>query len=98
MVASSPLSGLANFCIFCNALSHAIILSFHKNFALPSSALYSLYLEKAIVISDAKIQRRICKIIFTKKYPSAPNFPSVTLSKIFAKILDKNTTNVFTTH
>ncbi|MDR2640306.1 MAG: hypothetical protein LBC61_03070 [Candidatus Peribacteria bacterium] len=60
------LSVEAKFCIFCNALSQAIIFSFHTNLALHSSALYSLCLENHIITNDAKIQNNICNNISTK--------------------------------
>ncbi|MDR1987265.1 MAG: hypothetical protein LBQ24_00370 [Candidatus Peribacteria bacterium] len=60
------LSSDAKFCIFCKALSQAIIFSFQTKVALHSSALYSLCLENHITTKEAKIQNNICNNISTK--------------------------------
>jgi len=57
----------AIFCILLSASSQAIIFSFHKNLALPSSALNSLYLLNLFKIKEAIIQNNICNIIFITK-------------------------------
>jgi hypothetical protein len=65
--ASFESSGLARLCIFLRASRAFIIFSFQRNFALHSSALNSLYLEKAIAIIDASIQKIISKTITIAK-------------------------------
>jgi hypothetical protein len=75
--ASLELSSEAIDCIFFKASKPAIIFSLPTNFALQASALYSLYLENFIAISDASIPKSICSNIFTAKYHKAQNLPSV---------------------
>jgi hypothetical protein len=98
ILANEPLSAEARFCIFCKALSQAIIFSFQTNFALHSSALYSLCLENHITTNDAKIQNNISNIIDVKKYAKVENSSFTVLETIFQITLAKNITKVFSIH